>query len=134
MDEMLEIADDSSSDYVEKTGADGKATRVFNKEHFEDRRRRIKARVWTLTHLAPLEMCVRFVPYPMPGRGPGAGGLYCVYVAEPAILLRREQMPQQQMPLLRLNRASDRIAAIQICDEKSGRQLFFESGLPASSK
>ena len=53
MDEILEIVDDSSGDYAEKTGADGKVTRVFNKEHFEDRRRRIKARRWTLTHLAP---------------------------------------------------------------------------------
>jgi hypothetical protein len=53
MDEMLEIADDSSRDYVKKTGADGKVTRVFNKEHFEDRRRRINAHKWTLTHLAP---------------------------------------------------------------------------------
>ncbi len=34
MDEMLEIADDSSRDYVEKIGA-------------------IKAPKWTLTHLAP---------------------------------------------------------------------------------
>ena len=34
MDEMLEIADDS-------------------RDHIEDRRRRIKARKWTLTHLAP---------------------------------------------------------------------------------
>ena len=30
MDAMLEIADDSSSDYVEKTGADGKVTLVSN--------------------------------------------------------------------------------------------------------
>jgi hypothetical protein len=52
-DRLLEIVDDSSGDYVEKTGADGKVTRVFNKEHFEDRRRRINARNWTLTHLAP---------------------------------------------------------------------------------
>ena len=53
MDEILKIVDDTSHDYVEKTGADGKVTRVFNKEHFEDRRRRINARNWTLTHLAP---------------------------------------------------------------------------------
>ncbi len=53
MDEMLEIVDDTSHDYVEKTGADGKVTRVFNKEHFEDRCRRIKARRRILAYLMP---------------------------------------------------------------------------------
>jgi hypothetical protein len=32
--EILEIADDSSRDYVKKTGVDGKVTWVFDKEHF----------------------------------------------------------------------------------------------------
>jgi len=41
-DEILEIADDSSHDYVEKIGVDGKVTRVFNSEHIEDCRRRIQ--------------------------------------------------------------------------------------------
>jgi len=47
--EILEIADDSSGDHAEKTGADGKVSRVFSR----DCRRRIKARKWMLTHLAP---------------------------------------------------------------------------------
>ena len=32
--EILEIADDSSRDYVKETGVDGKVTWVFDKEHF----------------------------------------------------------------------------------------------------
>ena len=32
--EILEIADDSTRDYLKKTGADGKVTWVFDKEHF----------------------------------------------------------------------------------------------------
>ena len=78
---------------------------------------------------------MRLVSYPMPGRGPqGRTAYIACMLRNPLSYLRRERMPQQQMPLLRLNRASDRIAAIQICDENAGRQLFFESGLPASSK
>jgi hypothetical protein len=33
---ILEIADDSSRDYVQKTGADGKVTWVEDKEHIAD--------------------------------------------------------------------------------------------------
>ena len=47
-DEILKIADDSSGDYVEKTGADGKVTWVFNREHLEQCRLRIKARKSTM--------------------------------------------------------------------------------------
>jgi hypothetical protein len=53
MDEILEIVDDTSGDYVEKTGADGKGTRVVDREHIEECRRRIKARRWMLAHLMP---------------------------------------------------------------------------------
>ena len=53
MDEILRIADDSSGDYVEQTGADGKVTWVFNRENIENCRLRIKARKWKLAHLAP---------------------------------------------------------------------------------
>ena len=42
MDEILEIADDDSGDHVKKTGAAGKASWVFNREHLEDCRRRIR--------------------------------------------------------------------------------------------
>ncbi len=57
MDEILEIADDDSGDYVKKTGADGKASWVFNREHLEDCRRRIKARRRILAYLAPKIYC-----------------------------------------------------------------------------
>jgi len=53
MDEILEIADDSSGDYVEKTGVDGKVTRVVDRKHIEHRRLRIKARKWKLARLVP---------------------------------------------------------------------------------
>ena len=36
--EILEIADDSSRDYVKKTGVDGKVTWVFDKEHIARQR------------------------------------------------------------------------------------------------
>jgi hypothetical protein len=53
LDEILEIADDSSRGYVEKTGVDGKVTWVVDRKHIEHRRLRIKARKWMLAHLAP---------------------------------------------------------------------------------
>ena len=53
MYEILKIADDSSGDYVKKTGADGKLTRVVDREHIEECRRRIKARKRILAYLAP---------------------------------------------------------------------------------
>jgi hypothetical protein len=57
MDEILKIVDDTSHDYVEKTGVDGKVTRVVDREHIEDCRRRIKARRRILAYLAPKKYC-----------------------------------------------------------------------------
>ena len=51
--EILEIADDSSRDYVKKTGADGKVTWVFDKEHFARQRLRIATRNRILAWMAP---------------------------------------------------------------------------------
>jgi hypothetical protein len=51
--EILEIADDSSRDYVKKTGADGKVAWVFDKEHFARQRLKIKALKWMLARMAP---------------------------------------------------------------------------------
>jgi hypothetical protein len=51
--EILAIADDSSRDYVKKTGADGKVTWVFDKEHFARQRLKIKALKWMLVRMAP---------------------------------------------------------------------------------
>jgi hypothetical protein len=44
LDEILEIADDSSRDYVQRTGADGKVTWVVDREHIARCLLRIKAR------------------------------------------------------------------------------------------
>jgi hypothetical protein len=51
--EILEIADDSSRDYVKKTGVDGKVTWVFDKEHFARQGLNIKALKWMLARMAP---------------------------------------------------------------------------------
>ena len=51
--EILEIAADSSRDYVKKTGVDGKVTWVFDKEHFARQRLNIKALKWMLARMAP---------------------------------------------------------------------------------
>jgi hypothetical protein len=51
--EILEIADDSSRDYVKKTGADGKVTWVFDKERFARQRLKIKALRWIMGRMAP---------------------------------------------------------------------------------
>jgi hypothetical protein len=51
--EILEIADDSSRDYVKKTGVDDKVTWVFDKEHFAHQWLKIKALKWMLARMAP---------------------------------------------------------------------------------
>ena len=51
--EILEIADDSSRDYVMKTGVDGKVTSVFDKEHVARQCLKIKALKWIMARMAP---------------------------------------------------------------------------------
>ena len=51
--EILEIADDSSRDYVKKTGADGKETWVVDREHIARCRLRINTRKRILAWMAP---------------------------------------------------------------------------------
>jgi hypothetical protein len=51
LDEILEIADDSSRDYVQRTGADGKVTWVVDREHIARCLLRIKARKWALIQI-----------------------------------------------------------------------------------
>jgi hypothetical protein len=53
MDEILEIADDSSHDYVEKTGADGKVTWVVDREHLARCGVEITTRKRILARMAP---------------------------------------------------------------------------------
>jgi hypothetical protein len=51
--EILEIADDSSRDYVKKTGVDGKVTWVFDKEHVARQRLKIKTLKWIMARMVP---------------------------------------------------------------------------------
>jgi hypothetical protein len=50
---IREIADDSSRDYVQKTGADGKVTWVEDKEHIANCQLRINALFRVVDRLAP---------------------------------------------------------------------------------
>jgi hypothetical protein len=52
-DEMLEIADDSTDDWIEYRGKDGKTRRVFNLDNILRTRLRIAARKWHLVGLMP---------------------------------------------------------------------------------
>jgi hypothetical protein len=52
-DEILDIADDTSGDWVEKIGADGKAVMVVDDENIARARRRIKALEGQAIRLAP---------------------------------------------------------------------------------
>ena len=51
--EILKIADDSSRDYVKKTGVDGKVTWVFDKEHFARQPLKINALKWIMAGWRP---------------------------------------------------------------------------------
>ena len=51
--EILEIAADSSRDYVKKIGADGKVTWVFDKENIARQRLQIKALRWIAARMTP---------------------------------------------------------------------------------
>jgi hypothetical protein len=53
LEEILEIADDSSRDYVKKTGPDGKVSWVADPDHIASCRLRIKTRFRIVALLAP---------------------------------------------------------------------------------
>ena len=53
MYEILKIADDSSGDYVKKTGADGKVVMVVDREHIARCRREINARKLIAARMTP---------------------------------------------------------------------------------
>jgi hypothetical protein len=53
VDEMLEVARDSSRDYVKKTGVDGKVTWVVDMEHIKRCGLRISALKWITARMAP---------------------------------------------------------------------------------
>jgi hypothetical protein len=52
-DEILEIADDSSGDWVEKLLPDGKVVLVVDPENIARSRLRIKARKWQMARMTP---------------------------------------------------------------------------------
>ena len=53
MDEILEIADDSSNDWIDAEGPDGKKYRVFNPDSIRRSKLRIGARKWLISKLMP---------------------------------------------------------------------------------
>ncbi len=53
MDEILEIADDSRNDWIEKEGPDGKKYRAFNPESVRRSKLQTAARKWLISKLMP---------------------------------------------------------------------------------
>ena len=53
MHESLEIADDSSNDWIDREGLDGKKYRVFNPDSIRRSKLRIGARKWLISKLMP---------------------------------------------------------------------------------
>ena len=52
-EEMIEIADDGTNDYITKTNNDGSEYEVVNSEHIQRSRLRIDARKWIASKLKP---------------------------------------------------------------------------------
>ena len=52
-DQILEIADDASRDWVTKKNADGSTYQVFDGEHVQRARLRIDSRKWLMSKMAP---------------------------------------------------------------------------------
>jgi hypothetical protein len=52
-DEVLEIADDGTNDWVERSGEDGKVMYVLNGEHVQRSRLRVDSRKWLLSKALP---------------------------------------------------------------------------------
>jgi hypothetical protein len=52
-DEMEEIADDGSNDYMTRTGRDGEEYEVVNSEHIQRSRLRVDTRKWKLSKMFP---------------------------------------------------------------------------------
>lgn len=53
VEEMLEIADDGTNDYIEKYRQDGEIFTVVNAEHIQRSRLRVDTRKWTASKLKP---------------------------------------------------------------------------------
>jgi hypothetical protein len=52
-EEILEISDDSTNDYMEKQNKDGSTYGAFNGEHIQRSRLRVDSRKWLMSKLAP---------------------------------------------------------------------------------
>lgn len=52
-DEILEISDDGSNDWMERSGPDGQKVTVLNGEHVQRSRLRVDSRKWLMSKLAP---------------------------------------------------------------------------------
>ncbi len=52
-DEILEISDDSSNDYISRTRSDGSNEQVLDAEHVQRSRLRVDSRKWLLSKLKP---------------------------------------------------------------------------------
>ena len=52
-DEMFEIADDGTNDWVERTRRDGTTETVLDREHVERSKLRIDTRKWALARMSP---------------------------------------------------------------------------------
>ncbi len=52
-DEILEISDDSTNDYISRTRSDGSSEQVLDAEHVQRSRLRVDSRKWLLSKLKP---------------------------------------------------------------------------------
>lgn len=52
-DELLEIADDGTNDWVERQNKDGSTQTVFDAEHYQRSRLRVDTRKWLLSKMLP---------------------------------------------------------------------------------
>lgn len=52
-DELLDIADDGTNDWMERKNADGTVSEVLNGEHIQRSRLRVDSRKWLLSKLVP---------------------------------------------------------------------------------
>jgi hypothetical protein len=52
-EEILDIADDGTNDWMERNGKDGEKQTVFNTEHVQRSRLRVDARKWIASKLKP---------------------------------------------------------------------------------
>lgn len=53
VDEMLDIADDGTNDWITRTNADGSEYEVVNSEHIQRSKLRVDTRKWTASKLKP---------------------------------------------------------------------------------